>query len=103
VKPFLGVINNVIGNISSGMKSQSETNSSVNRDASDVSRHAGEIADATEEQKTAIDEVVNTVSLINSYSQMNSEQIEEMISKSKLLINMIEDMNSTISAYSGRE
>jgi len=34
---------------------------------------------------------------------MNSEQIEEMISKSKLLINMIEDMNSTISAYSGRE
>lgn len=99
----IGVINSVIGNISSGMKNQSDTNSSVNRDANDVSQHASEIVDATGEQKTAIDEVVKTVSLINDYSQMNSEQIEEMISRSKLLINMIDDMNRAIEAYSGQD
>ncbi len=96
----ISVINTAIENIAGGMKEQSGTNRSVNSNASDVNNRASEIVNATEEQKTAIDEVVKTVSLINDYSQMNSAQIEEMISESTLLINMIEDMNRTIESYS---
>lgn len=93
------VINYAISNISTGMNEQSSTSVSVKNDASDVSRHASEIVSAAGEQKNAVDEIVKTVSQINGYSQLNSEQIEEMISSSKKLIIMIEDMNRTITEY----
>lgn len=94
------IIGEVVGNIFRGMTEQSATNQMINSDVAGVGQHAGEIVNATKEQKNAIDEIVRAVSVINEYAQINSGQVEEMIGKSRLLIGMIEEMNRTIEEYS---
>lgn len=93
------IIREAVGNIFRGMTEQSDTNESINRDVTGVGHHAGEIVNATEEQKIAIDEIVRAVSMINEYAQINSGQVEEMIAASRLLVSGIEEMNGTIEGY----
>ncbi len=79
----VSTISEMINTLSKHMADQSESNVSVNMEADVVKDRSNEIKQATEEQKTAVDEIVKSISNINDLTQTNAGGAEEMSSQSR--------------------
>ncbi|MBP7737620.1 MAG: methyl-accepting chemotaxis protein [Spirochaetes bacterium] len=88
----VSAINNLMNSLLSSMKDQLEINSTVNAKAGDVKIGADQIRGATEEQKTAVSEIVRSVSNINELTQSNASGAEQMASTAENLAGMAETL-----------
>ncbi len=112
----MGIVNNTVSTISTiitGINSinervkslvdftskQVETNEDVNRKALDLTTLSDEIDRATGEQKTAVGELVQTMSNISQISQSNSHGAEEMSDESGQIMKMVESITRQIEGY----
>ena len=91
----------MVSTISDHMARQLSSNDDVNRNTEDVRVKSGEIVGAMREQRSAIEEISNTIAAINELSQHNSLKIEEMSDSSKGLARMVYSFNREIEEYSG--
>ncbi len=76
-------ISEMINTLSQHMSDQSESNASVNMEADVVKDRSNDIKFATDEQKTAVDEIVKSISNINDLTQSNASGAEEMSNQSR--------------------
>lgn len=74
----IGEMNGMVQKIAGIMQKQVEMNAMVDREATDVRAKSQEIESATMEQKTAINEVVHSVTRINELTQTISAGSEEI-------------------------
>ena len=86
----------VINSISEYMSKQIIANDSVNENADEVKVRSENIMLAMTEQKSAINEISNTVGVINNISQTNTNRIKEITDSSLSLVSMVEDLNREI-------
>ncbi|HOP63872.1 MAG TPA: methyl-accepting chemotaxis protein [Spirochaetota bacterium] len=71
-------INEMIDEISSQMSHQQNLNSQVNSEAEHVIKRSDEMRMATDEQKTAVSEIVSSIASVNELTQSNSAGAERL-------------------------
>ena len=73
----------MMNNISEYIEKQVDTNNAVNEEMNNVKDKSDEIMYATEEQKTASDEIVNSMSLISELSQEYANKAQDLSADSE--------------------
>ncbi len=95
-------VNNIGGMmkvLSDFMKKQLDSNALVNRDALEMRNRSDEMKGATEEQKTAVAEIVKSVTNINELTQANASGAEEMAGTSESLASMAENLKRAVDFF----
>ncbi len=92
-------ISEMMNTLSKHMADQSESNNNVNMEADVVMERSSEIKQATEEQKTAVDEIVKSISNINDLTQTNASGAEEMSSQSKEIAEAANDLKNAVDHF----
>ncbi|MBN1532449.1 MAG: methyl-accepting chemotaxis protein [Spirochaetes bacterium] len=93
-------ISGMIGDIDRYMSLQQGINTDVNSDVDRVRTRSDEIRISTEEQKTAVAEIVKSISLVNEITQKNSMEAEDLLAQSNRVKEMADDLSSQVSAFS---
>ena len=97
----VNTINEKISSVVSYKDKQIETNKIVMENAENLKERSAEITIATEEQKSAINEIIRSISGINELSQSNSQGAEELFGDSRGLVSLLDDFKKKIEEYSG--
>jgi methyl-accepting chemotaxis protein len=79
----VSLINDMMGKITQSMTKQIEVNNEVNREVNAILERSDEMKTATDEQKIAFDEIVQSISNINLITQSNASSAEELASGSE--------------------
>ncbi|MGV7928087.1 MAG: methyl-accepting chemotaxis protein [Spirochaetota bacterium] len=109
IRSAIDTINSIIGGVNrmeemmnglgESMKKQLDANATANRDALEMRQRTDEIKTMTEEQKTAVTEIVKSVSNINELTQANASGAEEMAGTSESLASMAENLKKELSIF----
>jgi methyl-accepting chemotaxis protein len=92
-------ISTMMDTISAGMKEQTSINTLVLGDADMVKRRSEEIRIATEEQKSAVGEVVKSVGSMNDLTQSNAAGSEQMAQSSESVASMADYLKESMSFF----
>ncbi len=84
--------------IAGQMEQQMESNNAINADVNLAKERTEEIKNATNEHKTATEEIVKTISAINEMTQANSAGAEETFSNTEELSSMAAKLRELISS-----
>ncbi len=85
--------------ISGYMNRQIESNEMVNKEADIVKERSEEIRVATEQQKTAVNEIVRSISNINDLTQSIASGSEEMTGNIEELVAMAENLKNKMESF----
>jgi methyl-accepting chemotaxis protein len=92
-------ISSMINDIAHFMTVQESINSDVNDDAGRVRARSDEIRISTEEQKSAVSEIVKSIASVNEITQKNSNEAENLLSHSNKVKSMADDLNMQVGAF----
>lgn len=92
-------ISGMIGDIAHYMTVQQGINRDVNADAATVRIRSDDIRSSTAEQKNAVGEIVKSISSVNEITQHNSNESENLLSQSKGVKDMADDLNSQVKSF----
>lgn len=92
-------IGDMMNVLSDFMKKQLDTNAVVNRDALEMRNRSNEMKGSTEEQKTAVAEIVKSVSSINELTQANAAGAEEIAGTSESISSMAENLKRAVGFF----
>ncbi|MFW6366643.1 MAG: hypothetical protein ACOC2H_09265 [Spirochaetota bacterium] len=92
-------ISELMVRVSDSMSDQIETNKTVNSEAVSVEQLSHEIRGATDEQKNAADEVVQSIQKINELTQTNASAAEEMASTTEEISAMSDSLKEKIGFF----
>ncbi|MBP7737816.1 MAG: hypothetical protein KA369_17675 [Spirochaetes bacterium] len=95
-------ISGMIGDINRYMSLQQGISSDVNADAGRVRTRSDEIMISTEEQKTAVAEIVKSISSVNEITQKNSQEAEDLLSQSNRVKELADGLNSQVGAFTSQ-
>ena len=85
--------------LSQHMSDQSEANSNVNMEADVIKDRSSDIKYATDEQKTAVDEIVKSISNINDFTSSNASGAEEMSVQSRVMAETAHDLKKAVDFF----
>lgn len=97
----INAINERIGQLSRFKDRQVATNSLVNRNARMLRQRAEEISAASQAQKRAIEEIVQSMDVMSERSQTTTAYAVKMAYDSQNLVDMVNELNTTIERYEG--
>jgi methyl-accepting chemotaxis protein len=92
-------IDDMTNNIYAKMGKQQATNESVNKSIEELRIKSDEVRSATREQKSAVGEVMKTVTSINNVTQASAAGTEEMTANSERLAGMADELKNKISFF----
>jgi methyl-accepting chemotaxis protein len=95
VEQIDGMMTNIIGD----MDKQQTTNKSVNNSANDLMIRLDETRNVSEEQRSAVMEIMKGVTNINQLSQASASDAEEISANSKKLASMAENLKNKVSFF----
>jgi methyl-accepting chemotaxis protein len=93
-------IDGMINDIARFMEVQESINGEVNADAGRVRARSDEIRVSTEEQKTAVSEIVRSIASVNEITQENSTEAENLLSHSNRVKGMADGLNAQVRSFS---
>ncbi len=93
-------INVMIDEISGQMERQQQLNSQVNSESENAMNRSDEIRMATEEQKSAVNEIARSISSVNELTQSNSAGAERLFAHAKGVRELAESLRSLLGANS---
>ncbi|MBP7605110.1 MAG: hypothetical protein KBA15_14370 [Spirochaetes bacterium] len=92
-------IDGMINDIARFMDVQEGVNSEVNTDAGRVRARSDEIRVSTEEQKTAVSEIVRSIASVNEITQKNSNEADNLLSHSNRVKGMADRLNDQVRSF----
>jgi len=92
-------INNMMGGIFSDMERQQAANESVNKSAEELMIRSDEVKNATGEQRTAVAEVMKSVTSMNELIQASAAGAEEMSANVNKLASMAENLKNRVNFF----
>ncbi|MBN2402870.1 MAG: hypothetical protein JXN64_10780 [Spirochaetes bacterium] len=92
-------IDEMMADIIANMEKQQTTNDSVNKSTGDLLARSDEVRTASEEQKTAIAEIMKSISNINELMQASAGGSEEISANSNKLASMAEELRENVSYF----
>ncbi|HPI22942.1 MAG TPA: methyl-accepting chemotaxis protein [Spirochaetota bacterium] len=95
----IGAMNETVTSIAAFMKTQIETNAIVDREVARVREKSEEIEGATQEQKTAIGDVVNSITRINELTQAISAGSEEIAANTKENADIADELKNKVHQF----
>lgn len=95
----VSTINGMMELLSSAMKKQLTINSNVFRETDYAMNRSEEIKNATDEHKTATNEIVRSISSINELTQANASGSEEMSANSESVSNLAESLKRSVDFF----
>ncbi len=92
-------INSMMTNIYTEMESQQKTNESVNTNAEELIIRSDEVRSALKEQRTAVSEVMKSISNINDLVQASAAGSEEMNANAGRLASMADNLKTRVTFF----
>ncbi len=92
-------INVMIDEISGQMERQQQLNSQVNSESENAMNRSDEMRLATEEQKSAVNEIARSISNVNELTQSNSAGAERLFTHARGVRELAESLKAQLGAY----